>query len=472
MKATTFMPLTSMKHATENCDFVNVVLTRVPDSRGSPRHCWAMVPQRKSAGFHVYRYGRVEPVHRKATKLIDPTAPLRLIGRGVQWFDGHDAFRLGSHNELRSVQPAWQALQLYTKHLTTVQQQVSILIQTKLTLHDANDNNNSNSKRTAAAAAAVGTGGVVVGLTCNWGQAELLTNFVCAARARNLSLTHVLVFALDADTAELCTQLGIASYYNADLFGHMPQSEGPYGGAKFAIIAMAKFWVPHILSSLGYDFLFQDVDVVWYCNLLPFFVSRQQEHDMIFIDDGSRQPHMAPFYANTGFYFVFNNDRTRNFFNRLVAFGGETILRHNCDQLATNILLPEHVSVYGLKVKVISRSWLEFLSGYHFRRLGHKRRDVQQLLLAPTAAQNNNNNNTNTLPRPYMFHACWNSNKKDKLKMFQQIGEWRVLQNEACPLPHQRFCCSAQPVGVGCYMPGYPSVVPCQKKMTLTAKNS
>lgn len=54
---------------------------------------------------------------------------------------------------------------------------------------------------------------------------------------------------------------------------------------------------------MGYDVLFQDVDVVWYKNPLPFFQDKSSaiyKNDVYFQDDGSRQVFYAPYSANTG----------------------------------------------------------------------------------------------------------------------------------------------------------------------------
>jgi len=54
---------------------------------------------------------------------------------------------------------------------------------------------------------------------------------------------------------------------------------------------------------MGYDVLFQDVDVVWYKNPLPFFQDKSSamyNFDVYFQDDGSRQLFYSPYSANTG----------------------------------------------------------------------------------------------------------------------------------------------------------------------------
>lgn len=68
--------------------------------------------------------------------------------------------------------------------------------------------------------------------------------------------------------------------------------------------------------SLGYDVLFQDVDIVWYRNPLEFFhqdpTSAMSQHEMYFQDDGSRYDqaqNVLLFWRRT----VFGPQSKRNF---------------------------------------------------------------------------------------------------------------------------------------------------------------
>ena len=95
---------------------------------------------------------------------------------------------------------------------------------------------------------------------------------VCNARARGMEheLSNILLFSTDKETHELATNvLGLTSFYNEDVFGDMPlQAADQYGDDVFRKIMFAKVYCVHMVSMLGYDILFQDVDVVWYKNPL------------------------------------------------------------------------------------------------------------------------------------------------------------------------------------------------------------
>lgn len=102
-----------------------------------------------------------------------------------------------------------------------------------------------------------------------------------------------------------------------------------------------------MISMLGYDLLFQDVDLIWYKNPLEFFHDKSSpvhDFDMYFQDDGSRGLFYAPYSANTGFYYVRQNDRTRYFFNSLLL-AGDLISSTHSHQIALISLLSEHASM-------------------------------------------------------------------------------------------------------------------------------
>ena len=59
----------------------------------------------------------------------------------------------------------------------------------------------------------------------------------------------------------------------------------------------------HLASMLGVDFLFQDVDVMWFKNPLDFFQDKDNglaDFDALFQDDGSRSVRFGPYCANSG----------------------------------------------------------------------------------------------------------------------------------------------------------------------------
>jgi hypothetical protein len=220
---------------------------------------------------------------------------------------------------------------------------------------------------------------------------------------------------------------------------------------------MAKVICVQLVSMLGYDFLFQDVDIVWFKNPLDFFLpsddekTGDQDFDVFFQDDGGHSVRYAPYSANSGFYFVKHNDRTRHFLTSLLM-SGDLILKTNSHQQALIAVLSEHVSLYGLKAKIISRDTEEFPGGYHFHQKSGKY--MHSFFDGKV--------------HPYIFHMSWTRNKDNKILFFKQIGEWYVNHNcvqkklaEIEGGDARATCCAAEPL-ISCHYRDKPSKMPCK----------
>jgi hypothetical protein len=309
------------------------------------------------------------------------------------------------------------------------------------------------------AKAAAGDGKAVVVMTVNWGQAGLFFNFVCAARSRGLDLSNILMFATDQATVELAASLGVKVFDVQDAFGEMPEEAATaYGDSKFMRMMLAKIYCVHLVILLGYDVLFQDVDLVWRRNPLEFFYSsKADDYDMFFQDDGARSTRYAPFSPNSGFYFVKNNPRTVFFFNTFVRMG-DLIIQTRSHQEVMTAIMSEQASWKGLRVKVFGRDTKEgmlFPGGFHF----HRNSEFMKRMIEGSED-------------PYIFHMSWTLSKDDKVLFFQQLGEWYVKPecegkkvdefkpgNKATDVA--AMCCSSEPL-VECHFRDKPSKINCE----------
>ena len=130
-----------------------------------------------------------------------------------------------------------------------------------------------------------------------------------------------------------------------------------YGDNKFVLMMMAKVICVQLISALGYDLLFQDVDIIWFKNPLDYFHDKDSpiaNFDCYFQDDGARSLRYSPYSANSGFYYIRNNQRTKHFLTS-VLLAGDLIMKTFSQQQALIAVLSEHASLYGLKVKVLRR---------------------------------------------------------------------------------------------------------------------
>jgi hypothetical protein len=132
---------------------------------------------------------------------------------------------------------------------------------------------------------------VVVVMVCNFGQSELFLNFICSAKARGLDISRILLFATDKDMYDLASTIdGISVFEVADAFGGekvIPKGAAQhYGDKVFTGMMFSKIYCVHLVNTLGYDVLFQDVDIAWYKDPIEFFENsdRSGNFDFYFQD--------------------------------------------------------------------------------------------------------------------------------------------------------------------------------------------
>mmetsp|Transcript_33800 Transcript_33800/g.48045 ORF Transcript_33800/g.48045 Transcript_33800/m.48045 type:complete len:195 (-) Transcript_33800:51-635(-) len=167
-------------------------------------------------------------------------------------------------------------------------------------------------------------------------------------------------------------------------------------------------------------------------------------------DDGAHSTRYAPYSANSGFYYVVHNDRTRHFLTSILH-SGDLVISTDSHQQALIALLAEHSSLYGLRVKVLSRDLEEFPGGFQFHQKSGK--FMRSFF--------------NGELHPIIFHMSWTLNKDNKLLYFRQMGEW-YLQDQCIQKTAQEIstndmvadCCSAQPL-FSCHYRDKPSMKPC-----------
>jgi hypothetical protein len=286
-------------------------------------------------------------------------------------------------------------------------------------------------------------------------------NFVCNAKAKGLDVSNVLVFPTDQETKDLAEGMGLATFYDEKNFGKLPKGEAKhYGDRAFVAMMFAKVVCVQMINYLGYDVLFQDVDVVWYKNPLDFFHDPENElhgFDMYFQDDGAHSVRYSPYSANSGFYYIRSNPETKYFLVSLL-YAGDMIITSKSHQQALIQVLAEHASQFGTRVKILSRDMDEFPGGWHYNSRAKK--DFMKAIAKGDIV-------------PYIFHMSWTSNKDNKLKYFKQLGEWytddKCVQKDKDSILgfHNEEqgtllsdCCLPEP-NIVCFYRDKPSKIPC-----------
>ena len=229
----------------------------------------------------------------------------------------------------------------------------------------------------------------------------------------------------------------------------------------------AKVISVQLINFIGYNVLFQDVDVIWYKHPLTSKIFTDpslpySQYDVIFQEDGAHSTRYSPYSANSGFYYVRHNTRTRYLFTQLL-YHGANIIQSGSHQQVLISLLNEHASLYGLRVKVLDAH--DFPGGWHF----HLKRDYMRDLVDGKIV-------------PWIFHMSWTKNKDFKLEFMKQMGYWYV--EDKCvdqdlisireKIPGQALeesssevilinasCCSLDPF-ISCFYRDKPSIIPCE----------
>lgn len=197
----------SAEDATENCEQMHVLFHH----RGGAKNlCLAIVPQYES--FHVQNWMRLPkkgPGGREH--------PLRMVGRG-QSFNGVDEF--GPPSFTRHTQHTWERLKVYIETHKDILKRLRVIV-------------NSIKKKN-----------MVIVMVVNFGQAQLMENFVCSAKSRGFDLSNVLLFVTDEETQDIARGLNLTTFYDEQNFGHMTKEAAQeYGDAKFVQMMMAKVCV-------------------------------------------------------------------------------------------------------------------------------------------------------------------------------------------------------------------------------------
>lgn len=272
----------------------------------------------------------------------------------------------------------------------------------------------------------------IIVLLSNWGQSKFLMNYVCTARARGIDLSRVLLFATDKDTYGLGQDLGLAVFYDETIFGFFPKDAAKdYHDISYALIMMTKVFSVHLVNALGHNLLFSDVDIALYRDPFDYFFQQPSEFDAFFQHDGYHHPtRFAPLAANTGFYYVQNNERTRYFFSLFMRMG-DLVIMERSHQAALTTLINEQMSLHGLRVKVLGKDHKKFLSGYHYhtdKKLLRKLKEGKH--------------------EPYLFHANWLPGN-EKMSVLMETNNWFV-QDQCVDKPFEELKGSIGDFNVDC----------------------
>lgn len=240
----------SVADSTNNCDTMKVILTK---NNQAVNQCLAIVPQWES--YHVHKFMRLKPDNEKSDKpAFSKTYPLRNVSRRHEIKGTYSSFPNNAQ-----MKRFWGLLIDYLQKMEATTERLKPL-----------------AEKTA------GSGKTIVVQVVNFGQAELLFNFVCNARAKELDVSNILVFATDKETYDLVDALGLNVFEVGDAFGEMPTGAAKrYGDRTFQVMMLSKVYCVHLINAMGYDVLFQGmflehIEVLYLTRVALCVVSRRR----------------------------------------------------------------------------------------------------------------------------------------------------------------------------------------------------
>eukprot|EP00607_Mallomonas_marina_P001457 CAMPEP_0182426178 /NCGR_PEP_ID=MMETSP1167-20130531/12661_1 /TAXON_ID=2988 /ORGANISM="Mallomonas Sp, Strain CCMP3275" /LENGTH=407 /DNA_ID=CAMNT_0024607427 /DNA_START=372 /DNA_END=1592 /DNA_ORIENTATION=+ len=263
----------------------------------------------------------------------------------------------------------------------------------------------------------------VVVMVVNAGEIDLFMNFACSLKAHNMTLHNVIMFTGSSDIVSVVEATGAGAVYHTSFAAVSKKPSGMYLDSVFVDMMWYKAFSVWLMLRQGVHVLFQDVDLVWFKDPFVFFhdyilqassLSPTGAHpDAFFSDDGQRSLRYSPFYANSGFYYLLNNKRTKHFaWSVMAAF--DLLQTTGSHQNVFTMKLNEQIDMAGIHPKL--------LRIYDF----------------PTGIMHHNSKKYMDKIRtgeflPYHFHMCWTAGKPDKIVYFKDSNMW-YIKDSTCSL--------------------------------------
>eukprot|EP00035_Acanthoeca_spectabilis_P006698 m.128023 g.128023 ORF g.128023 m.128023 type:complete len:602 (-) comp13618_c0_seq1:52-1857(-) len=143
-------------------------------------------------------------------------------------------------------------------------------------------------------------------MAANDGHSTMVINFFCDLHKRGLPTPRHVVFTATEKLRDELQKLGITAFWNEHLGSFNPKAEAVYGTIGFGRLTYMKQFSTYLALLLGWDVLFQDADVTWPKDPFPALLAGRDKYHAQFMDDGARTFRFAPFFANSGFYYLTN----------------------------------------------------------------------------------------------------------------------------------------------------------------------
>jgi len=237
-------------------------------------------------------------------------------------------------------------------------------------------------------------------MTLNRGHADLLANWIHSCDVHAIEVrSWTVIFAFDDVTAARFATMGFAVYCDAESYGEVsPDAAQQFGDDTFVQLIFPMTAVVRDVLNLGYDVLFQDVDLVWRKDPGEFlFAPARRGFDAQFMYDGPN-PIYAPCHANSGFFFLRNSESSRHFWET-VYDNFDRMVHYRSQQRVINSVLASPACL-DLALDILPEA--DFANGHLFTL-----------------------DDVSGLPDdPYVIHCSWTSNIDHKVRKFRLADLW------------------------------------------------
>jgi hypothetical protein len=264
----------------------------------------------------------------------------------------------------------------------------------------------------------------VVILVVNEGEIDLYLNLACSCKQHNIPLNNFLIFAGSEGIVSMIEATGAMALYHKGYSHVSTDASQDYLDRVFVDMMWYKAFSVYLVLRMRMNILFQDADLVWFKDPFPYFhnyLNSTREKSLksgsfveaFFADDGQRSLRYAPFYANSGFYYLVASPRSEYFtWTIMTAFDAVQVLGSHQNVFTTRLV--EGLALSHRNAKLLPMP--DFPTGYQFH---HEPRYMKKLYDKEV--------------EPYNFHMCWTQGKPDKLVYLRRAKMW-YLTEQCSPL--------------------------------------
>lgn len=251
-------------------------------------------------------------------------------------------------------------------------------------------------------------GNDIILMVVNMGEIDLLLNFICSCKKHGIIIFNIVVFTSSHEVLSLVESNGMVCISHRSFLLVQQQASQYFLDSIFTDMMWYKSFSVWLLLHLGYSVLYQDVDIIWYKHPLEYILSMQQHrnYDMYVTDDGQRTVRFSPFYTNSGFFYMSNNERCL-YFSYSILTSYAYLLATGSHQFLFQKNLLEAIDNFRILPFILEQSL--FPGGI---KVHHDKPYMRGL--------------KDGIIQPYLFHMCWTKNKQHKITNFKDLNMWYI----------------------------------------------